>query len=134
MIQETLGEQGQIEATLGNVFAWSSGTGQRAGRVTRVQVSPRGGRTKITIVEDQTASIAVAAGVGAVAIGVAAVPAAEVGAMALLPVMGAVVVGAVAVLRGSWRKRRELLSTLLGRLAGHVTGTARRELPGARDS
>ncbi len=124
IIQEVLGEQGHMEAAPAGVFAWTSATGRdarAAGQVTRVQISPREGRTKITISEDQTTMIAMSAGLGAVVAGALVLPMSETW-WALVPVAGLVLAG-IGGLRMRWRKRRRLLASLLDRLAGYVTGS-----------
>ncbi len=124
IIQDTLGEPGEIESALGSVFAWTSGRGQSArlsGRLTRVQVSPRAGSTRITITEDQTAAIAVSAGVGSVVIGGLALPLATASLWAIVAPVAGVVVAAVAAFRALRNRRRKQLSELLGRLTHHVS-------------
>jgi hypothetical protein len=126
MIQETLGEAGRIEATVGKVFVWTT---ERAGdktQNTRVQVSPRDGRTKITILEDRTGTIAVTFGVGSVVIAALAIPAFEGGLTQLFPVIGILAVGGVAYVRKQFKRRKQLLTSLLDRLTLHVSGTAER--------
>jgi serine/threonine protein kinase len=133
IVQESLGDPGQIESAYGRVFAWTSGTGQAArsaGRMTRVQVSPRSGSTKITITEDQTATIAIGVSLGLVVVAGIALPAARMGVTAMLPAVAIVVTGGVFALRAHWKRRRQLLESLLQRLTGHVTSTARGMLPG----
>ena len=128
IIQEVLGEQGHMEVAPAGVFAWISAQGRdarNAGQVTRVQVSPRDGRTKITIVEDQTTAIAVSAGIGAVLAAVLAIPMSETW-WSLVPVAGLVLAG-IGGLRMRWQKRRQLLTSLLDRLAGYVTTSARQD-------
>jgi serine/threonine protein kinase len=122
VIQEVLGEQGHMEVAPAGIFAWISAQGKdarNAGHVTRVQVSPRNGRTKITIVEDQTTTIAMSAGIGAVVAGALALPMSETW-WALVPVAGLVLAG-IGGLRMRWQKRKQLLTSLLDRLVGCVT-------------
>ncbi len=52
-IRSTLGEMGQLEATLDDGFAWSSRPGG-AGRKAHVVVSPRDGETRIRITDDES--------------------------------------------------------------------------------
>jgi serine/threonine protein kinase len=126
IIQDVVGEPGHMEAAPGGMFVWISARGREAravGQVTRVQVSPRDGRTRITIMEDETTMIAMAAGVGAVVIGALVLPMSETW-WALAPVAGAIVAG-IGGLRIRWQKRRQLLSSLLDRLAGYVSTATR---------
>jgi len=126
MIQETLGEAGRIEATLGKTFAWSTeGTGDKT-QVTRIQVNPRGGSTKITIGEDRTGLIAVTFGVGSVVVAALAIPAFESGMTELFPGIGVLVVAGIAFIRKQFVSRRTLLTNLMDRLTLHVRGTAKR--------
>lgn len=136
IIQETLGEEGRIEATVGNVFAWSAGMtpGSRGStRTTRVQVSVREGRTKISIVEDRTATVGVAVGLGAVAAGAVALPLAETSGLWIVAALGVLMAGGIGSAVQLGRRRRELLERLLDRLTLHVS-TARRAFPGPRDT
>jgi len=139
IVQETMGTTGVIEAALPGVFAWASAVGdaaRREGGSARVQVNPRGGRTKITVSEDHTATIAVTAGVGAVVAGVLATVVGQSGAPLpiIMPMLGIVGGGAVLLLRRSNQARRERLKRLLDRLTRHVTATAVPELPPPADS
>jgi hypothetical protein len=95
-----------------------------------VQVSPRAGRTKITVSEDHTMTIAASVGVGAVFAGVAAMFMANAGAAQILPLLPIAGGGAVFLLRRAVKVRREKLKGLLDRLTRHVAATARPELPG----
>lgn len=124
MIQETLGEAGRIEATLGKALVWSTeGAGDKT-QNTRVQVTPRDGITKITIMEDRTGLLAVTFGVGSVVVAALAIPAFESGIGPLFPVIGIVIGGGIAFVRKHLRRRRQLLTSLLDRLTLHVIGTA----------
>jgi hypothetical protein len=126
MIQETLGEAGRIEATLGKTLAWSTeGTGDKT-QVTRVTVSPRDGSTKVTISEDRTGMVAATIGVGSVVVAILAIPAFEMGMTPVLPAIGILVTGGVAALRRSFKTRRRLLTNLLDRLTLHVLGPTRK--------
>lgn len=130
MIQETLGEPGRIETTLGNSLAWSTeGAGDKT-QSTRVQVTPRNGSTKITIMEDRTGTIAITFGVGSVVIAALAIPAFESGITPLFPAIGILIGGGVAFVRKHFKRRRQLLTGLLDRLTLHVTGTARKSIKG----
>ncbi|MFC1640106.1 serine/threonine-protein kinase [Gemmatimonadota bacterium] len=125
MIQETLGEAGRIEATLGTALVWSTeGAGDKT-QNTRVQVTPRNGSTKITIMEDRTGLIAVTFGVGSVVVAALLLPIVESGVTSLMPAVGIVAVGGVAFVRKHFKKRRQLLTSLLDRLTLHVSGTVR---------
>lgn len=126
IIQEVLGEQGHMEVAPVGMFAWISALGRDArdtGRVTRVQLSPRDGRTKITIVEDHKVMIAMSAGIGAVVIGALALPMSETW-WALAPATGLALAG-IGGLKMWWQKRRRVLTSLLDRLAGYVTAARR---------
>ncbi|MDH4043834.1 MAG: serine/threonine protein kinase [Gemmatimonadota bacterium] len=133
IVQETMGTAGVIEAALPGVFSWASAVGdeaRRAGGAARVQVSPRAGRTKITVSEDHTMTIAASVGVGSVFAGVAAMFMANAGAAQMvLPLLGIAGGGAIFLLRRAVKIRREKLKGLLDRLTRHVTATARPELP-----
>jgi len=133
LVQEATGTAGVIEAALPGVFAWVSAVGddaKRAGGTTRVQVSPRAGRTRVTVSEDRTATVAVSAGVAAVLAGMAAMAGGEVVALrVILPAIGIAGGGVVLMLRHAIRRRREKLRTLLERLTRYVASTARPELP-----
>jgi tRNA A-37 threonylcarbamoyl transferase component Bud32 len=137
IIQDTLGEPGEIESALGSVFAWTTGRGQSArlsGRLTRVQVSPRAGSTRITITEDQTAAIAVSAGVGSVVIGGLALPLATASVWAMMAPVAGLVVAAVAAFRALRKRRRAQLSELLERLTHHVSTSTGVKMLEGRDS
>jgi hypothetical protein len=126
IIQEVLGEQGHMEVAPVGMFAWISALGRDArdtGRVTRVQLSPRDGRTKITIVEDHKVMIAMSAGIGAVVIGALALPMSETW-WALAPATGLALAG-IGGLKMWWQKRRRVLTSLLDRLVGYVTAARR---------
>lgn len=128
IIQEALGEQGHMEVAPEGIFAWIShhARGVRSGaQVTRVQVSPHHGRTKITIVEDHTATVAMSAGLGAVLIGALAIPMADTW-WVVAPITGLILAG-IGGLRMQWRKRRQVISSLLDRLAVYVTTAARHD-------
>jgi hypothetical protein len=127
MIQESLGEAGRIEATLGKTFAWSTeGTGDKT-QITRIQVNPRDGSTKITIREDRTGLIAATFGVGSVVVAALAIPAFESGMTQLFPGIGVLVIGGIAFIRRQFVSRRRLLTNLMDRLTLHVRGTAKGE-------
>lgn len=128
MIQETLGEAGRIEATLGTALVWTTeGAGDKT-QITRVQVTPRNGSTKITIKEDRTGMIAVTFGVGSVVVAALAIPAFESGMTPLLPVIGILIGGGVAFVRKHFKGRRRLLTSLLDRLTLHVSGTVKKSI------
>ncbi len=129
MIQETVGEAGKIEAAVGKVFAWTTEKSGDKTFVTRVQVSPRDGSTKITIMEDRSGLIAITVGVGSVVVGVLVLPIVESGLTALLPAVGIVVGGAIAFVRKQFKNRRQMLTSLMDRLTLHVTGTAKKLVP-----
>jgi hypothetical protein len=122
MIQETLNEAGQVENTVGATFAWSSAT---AGRVlTRVQVSPHSGRTKITVLEDRSRLLGAAIGVGAVVVGSIMLPIVETGAVQLLPALGIVVGAGIFWVKKYWLSRRRALSALIDQITLHASATA----------
>jgi tRNA A-37 threonylcarbamoyl transferase component Bud32 len=137
LIQRTVGEPGRVEAAVGDMLIWSTDTQQatqRTGRVTRVQITPRRGETRITISEDRSATFAVGLGVGAAVAGAIAAPAIGAG-VGLLPVAPLAMIGFVGIVR--WfrvhaRKRRVLLEGLMGALARRIGG-ARAALPTAGD-
>jgi hypothetical protein len=126
IIQDTLGEQGHMEPAPAGMFAWISAQARdarAAGQVTRVQISPRDGHTKITIAEDHTTMVAMSAGIGAVVAAVLVLPMSETW-WALAPAAGLFLAG-IGGLRMRWQKRRRLLTSLLDRLAGFVTAATR---------
>ena len=126
MIQETLGDAGRIENTVGKVFAWTTDSVTNKQQQTRVQVSPRDGSTKITIMEDRTGTIAMTVGIGAVVVGALTLPIVESGVTALIPAVAIVAMGGVATVRAHFKRRAQLLIGLLDRLTLHVSGTARK--------
>jgi serine/threonine protein kinase len=132
IVQETMGTPGAIEAALPGVFAWASAVGdeaRRAGGSARVQVSPRAGRTRITVSEDHTLGVAASMGVAAMLAGVAAMFLANSGSAHLvLPLVGVAGGGAIFLLRRAVRARRAKLEGLLNRLTRHIAATARHEL------
>jgi hypothetical protein len=135
LVQEVLGEPGHIEAALPGALAWVSETGdaaRRTGRITRVQVSPYGGRTRITISEDRSALVAVSAGVGAAVAAAVALPVSEAGFVVALPALAIVAIGAVFGLRTYAERRRKTLSDLLERLTQTVAASSGGELPPGR--
>ena len=123
IIQETLGEAGRIEAAVGKVFAWRTDTMRSNPRHTRVQVSPRGGETKITITEDLSGTIAVSVGLGSLGVVALALPIVESGMTHLFPAVAILAIGGITVVRGHYRRRRRLLTNLLDRLTLYVKGT-----------
>jgi hypothetical protein len=131
IVQETMGTSGVIQAALPGVFSWASAVGdeaKRAGGSAKVQVSPRAGRTKITVSEDHTLTIAASVGVGAVMAGMVAMLVGSSGApQLLLPMLGLAGGGAVFWVRRTVKARREKLRALLDRLTRHVVATARPE-------
>jgi len=135
IVQETMGTPGVIEASLPGVFAWASAVGEearRAGGSAKVQVSPRGGGTKITVSEDHAMTIAVSVGVGAVLAGTAAMGLGAASGRAVvlaLPAIGIAAGGAIFLLRRAVKVRRAKLMGLLDRLSHHVAAPARPELP-----
>ncbi len=132
-IRVTLGEIGELSETLGTALAWSSPS-KGTGRKTQILVSPRGGRTRIRITDDE-----------AVPPGVVFVPITTV-SLIVLGITGAVLDGAGAAtmatvatavgtaglfFSGSWyalrkftkwqmRRRLAVISNLFHRLTGHV--------------
>ncbi len=136
IVQETMRTHGVIEAALPGAFAWASAVGdeaRRAGGAARVQVIPRAGRTKVTVSEDHTRTIAASVGVGALVGGVLVmIMGGASGTLRdlfiLLPAFG-LPGGAFFMLRRSVKRRREKLKGLLDRLTHHVAATARPELP-----
>ena len=138
IVQETVGTAGVIEAALPGVFAWASAVGddaRRGGGAFRVQVTPRAGRTKITVSEDHTVTIAVSAGVGFTVLGALGVMLPEVTGVpeVVLPVLGMLAVGGAFLLYRGNKARQEKLQRLLERLTRHVEATARPELPKESD-
>jgi serine/threonine protein kinase len=134
IVQETMGTSGVIQAALPGVFAWATAVGdeaRRAGGSARVQVSPRAGRTKITVSEDHTVTIAATVGVGAVVAGMGAVLAGGAGAPPHIvwPLLGLLGGGAAFLLQRGAKLRRRRLRDLLDRLTRHVAATARPKLP-----
>ncbi|MBE0595621.1 MAG: serine/threonine protein kinase [Gemmatimonadales bacterium] len=134
IIEDTFGHSGEIQAALPGVFSWASAIGdeaRRAGGATKVQVGPRGGQTKITVSADQTATVAVAAGVASVFGALLVMFVADAGAPTpvILPALGVIGGGVVLALRVQGRRSKEKLRALLDRLTRHVTATARPELP-----
>jgi hypothetical protein len=134
IVQEATGTSGVIQAALPGVFAWATAVGEEArreGGSTRVQVGPRAGRTRITVSEDHTVTIAVTAGVGSVAAGVGAILAGGAGVPAdiVWPVLGLLGGGAAFLLQRAGKRRRRRLRDLLDRLTRHVAATVRPELP-----
>ncbi|HEX9692477.1 MAG TPA: serine/threonine-protein kinase [Gemmatimonadales bacterium] len=125
-IQETLLEPGRVEAAVGDMLVWSTDTqhsARKTGRVTRVQITPRGGRTRITISEDRSATF-VGVGVGTAVAAVAAPAVATgVGLLLLIPlaVGGAIAIGKLYQIHA--RKRRALLESLLDRLERRIEST-----------
>ena len=103
---------------------------QAVGGAARVQVNPRGGRTKITVSEDHTMTVAASVGVGAAVAGMAVMWAGQGGALPMiLPVLGIAAGGVGLVLRAGIKKRRKRLTLLLERLTRHATSTAVPRLP-----
>jgi len=125
IIQETLGEAGEIEASVGNVFAWNSGAvgwPRGRGRVTRVQVSVREGRTKISITEDRTRMVGAAAGVGAAVSGMLAMAAGRGVELPLLVAgLGVVIAAGIGSAVQLGRQRRDVLERLLDRLTLEIS-------------
>jgi tRNA A-37 threonylcarbamoyl transferase component Bud32 len=137
LIQRSVGEPGRVEAAVGDMLIWSTDTQQatqRTGRVTRVQITPRRGETRITISEDRSATLAVGLGVGT-AVG-AAVAAPILGAgIGLVPIAPVAMIGLVGIVR--WfrvhaRKRRTLLEGLMRALARRIGGPGA-ALPGVEE-
>ena len=129
MVQDTFGEAGRLENTLGAGFLWRSDQENmwamsETGRNSRVQVTPRNGATKITVAESQTHMLGVLVGVGAIPIGIVIV-AVQDGAQysTLLPALGIIVGAVVFWWRAHWRKRKRTLMGLMQRLMRHVTTT-----------
>jgi serine/threonine protein kinase len=135
IVQEATGTAGTIEAALPGVFAWASAVGEEArrGGTTRVQVSPRAGRTKVTVSEDHTTTMAVSAGFAAVLAGLAAALAQGLPLPVMLPAIGIAGGGTVLVLRRAITKRRERLRGLLDRLTRCVAESGRPALPPGAD-
>jgi hypothetical protein len=76
-------------------------------------------------VEDHTATVAMSAGLGAVLIGALAIPMADTW-WVVAPITGLILAG-IGGLRMRWRKRRQVISSLLDRLAVYVTTAARHD-------
>ncbi|MDH5234860.1 MAG: protein kinase [Gemmatimonadota bacterium] len=133
IVQETMGTQGVVETTLPGVFAWASAVGEdarRAGGATRVQVSPRAGRTKITVSSDHSLSVVGATAAGAVLAGMLAMFMGNAGAASVsLPAIGVVGVGAVFLVRRAIRARRERLEALLERITNQLARAIPPQLP-----
>ncbi len=132
-IRVTLGEIGELSETLGTSLAWSSPS-KGTGRKTQILVSPRGGRTRIRITDDE-----------AVPPGIVFIPITTV-SLIVLGITGAVLDGAGAAtmatvatavgtagltFSGSWyalskftkrqmRRRFAVISNLFDRLTGHA--------------
>jgi hypothetical protein len=137
IIEDTLGRPGEIQAALPGVFSWASAVGdeaRRAGGVTKVQVSPRGGQTKVVLSTDYTAAVAVSVGVASVFGALLAMFFVDAGASpVVLPAIGVIGGGVVLAVRVRAKHNREKLRMLLDRLTRHVIATARPELPAGRD-
>lgn len=138
IVQETIGTAGVIEAALPGVFAWASAVGadaRRGGGAFRVQVTPREGRTKITVSEDHAATIAISAGVGFTVLGMLGVMLPEATGVPeiVLPVLGMLGLGGAFLLYRGNKARQGKLQRLLERLTRHVEATARPELPKGPD-
>ncbi len=136
-IRGTFGDIGQLGGTLGSSFAWS--TQQRGSRKTQVLVSPREGRTRIRITDDDivpTGIVFVPLGaVTGIVLGVTGAIAESLG-LATLPTVAVAVTAAVTTFSGGWfglrrlhryqmRKRWEKISGLMNRLTEHVAKLAR---------
>jgi len=129
MVQDTFGETGLLEQTLGSGFLWQSvpsrgvGVVRTEGRISRVQITPRNGRTKITVGEDQTHALGMMVGLGAIPIGMAVVSFGSP-SFRMFALVAVVLVGAVAWWRRHWNERKRVLSGLMRRLKQHVASTA----------
>ncbi len=131
MVQETFGETGRLEQTLGSGFLWRSDArgmwmpGEQ-GRVSRVQVTPRDGRTKITVAEDQTHMLGMMVGVGALPVGLAVLSlgSGDIAGPAIASAIGIIIGGAIFWWRSHWRKRKRVLAGLMQRLKRHIVSTA----------
>jgi serine/threonine protein kinase len=131
MVQDAFGETGRLEQTLGAGFLWRSvesrgvGLVRPEGRISRVQVTPRHGRTKITIGEDQTHRLGIMVAVGAIPIAMGILGTG--GGNLSVPIMGAtgavLVSAAVVWWRSHWNKRKQVLSSLMQQLKQHVAST-----------
>jgi hypothetical protein len=139
-IRSTLGEMGQLEATLDESFAWSSRPGG-TGRKAHVVVNPQGASTRIRISDDDAgpgqAIVLLPLGVGSlVLLGITGAIVTGAGGS---DVVGALVGGAVSLSafassfaglrwfhRRQMRKRFAKLSGLLGRLQGIVLQRGRK--------
>ena len=131
MVQDTFSETGRLEPTLGSGFLWRSDarrmwTPGEQGRVSRVQVTPRDGRTKITVAEDQTHMLGMMVGVGALPVGLAVLSlgSGDIAGPAIGSAIGIIIGGAIFWWRSHWKKRKRVLAGLMQRLKRHIVSTA----------
>ena len=129
IVRESLGQRGELDATPDGAFSWTTGEKSKTrvlGRMTSVDVSTRNGETRIKVEEDETTLIGGSMGIGAVVVGQFAFWLAntDVTSWAIVLPAAAAVIGGAQIWKFHRKRRQDLLSGVVDRLARHVSATA----------